>query len=150
MVAGVRGLYTGPLIFPRQIPVADDELRKPITERSRPCCHALILAAVLRLENRELRKGKHKLVAFVVASGIALVATGCSIAKSGYSAVRSDQEAWVGHRSEELINSWGEPDEQKSLGSGYDAFTWIGDDGVCRRTFMASDGKITGYSESDC
>jgi hypothetical protein len=102
------------------------------------------------MEKRGLRMGKHNSAMWIVMLSIALSSTGCSIAESGYSAVRSDQEAWVGHRSEELLDSWGEPDEQKSLGSGYDAFTWIGDDGVCRRTFMASDGKITGYSESDC
>jgi len=97
-----------------------------------------------------LRPGIHKLTAFVVVSCIALAVTGCSLAKSGYSVVRSDQEAWVGHRTEELIEIWGEPDTQEVLGSGYDAYTWIGDDGTCRRSFMASDGKITGYSESDC
>ena len=97
-----------------------------------------------------MRQGIHKLVAFVLVSGIALGVMGCSLAKSGYSVVRSDQEAWVGHGTEELIESWGEPDAQEVLGSGYEAYTWIGDDGTCRRTFMASDGKITGYSESDC
>ena len=97
-----------------------------------------------------MRSGIHKLAVIVMASGIALAVMGCSLAESGYSVVRSDQEAWVGHRTEELIESWGEPDAQEVLGSGYDAYTWVGDDGTCRRTFMASEGKITGYSESDC
>jgi hypothetical protein len=127
------------------------DFRKPITQCSRRQFRAPILTGVLRAEVQGLRDGSnHKLATLVLVVGLAWAVTGCSIAKSGYSAVRSDQEAWIGHRSEELIESWGEPDAREELGSGYHAYTWIGDDGACRRTFMASEGKITGYSESDC
>ena len=85
-----------------------------------------------------------------VSAGVALAATACSIAESAYSAVRSDERAWVGHDSRELFDSWGEPDARQELGSGYQAFTWIGDDGICRRTFTSRDDRITGYSETDC
>lgn len=98
----------------------------------------------------DLRQTKHKWPTWLLAPCALAVLSGCSWAKSGYSALRSDQEAWVGHRSDELIASWGDPDETDILGDAYRAYTWIGDDGVCRRTFMDRDGVITGYSESDC
>lgn len=74
----------------------------------------------------------------------------CSTVKSGYSALRSDYASWEGHPASELLDSWGEPDTTEELGTDYVAYTWLGDDGVCRRTFTSRAGTITGYSESDC
>lgn len=69
---------------------------------------------------------------------------------SACSIVRSDYTSWEGHSSRELLESWGQPDVTEELGNDYLAYTWVGDDGVCRRTFMARADKLTGYSETDC
>jgi hypothetical protein len=61
-----------------------------------------------------------------------------------------DMNAWTGHSSDELIVAWGEPDLVEEMGMDNYAYTWVDDDDVCRRTFMARAGKITGYSEFDC
>jgi len=79
-----------------------------------------------------------------------IFAAGCSTVKSGYSALQRDYSAWQGHSSGELLDSWGEPDTIDELGSDYLAYTWLGDDELCRRTFTARTGTITGYSETDC
>jgi len=75
---------------------------------------------------------------------------GCSTVESSYSALSSDYVSWEGHPAPDLLDSWGEPDKIEELGSDYVAYTWLGDDGVCRRTFTSHAGKITGYSETDC
>lgn len=77
-------------------------------------------------------------------------AAGCATVKSGYSALQGDYDSWEGHDARELLDSWGTPDTTEELGSDYLAYTWLGDDGVCRRTFTARAGTITGYSETDC
>jgi hypothetical protein len=57
---------------------------------------------------------------------------------------------WNGHPVSELIDSWGEPDQSSSLGNESVALTWVEPDSLCEHTFIAIDGRITGYSDSDC
>lgn len=88
-------------------------------------------------------RSKQNLIAIGLASLSLLSAAGCS-------ALRSDYESWEGHSAEELLESWGTPDATEELGPDYVTYTWLGDNGRCRRTFAALSGKITGYSETDC
>jgi len=97
-----------------------------------------------------MNHAKHNSVSFASLLVACAVAAGCSTVKAGFSAVRSDYAAWNGHPASELIESWGPPDETAELASDYLAYTWLGDDGGCRRTFMARAGTITGFSETDC
>ncbi|MGI9343367.1 MAG: hypothetical protein ACR2QV_10980 [Gammaproteobacteria bacterium] len=89
-----------------------------------------------------MNNNKHNAVAGGLLVLACLFAAGCSFQR--------DYSAWQGHSSSELLGSWGEPDTIDELGSDYLAYTWLGDDGVCRRTFTARTGTITGYSETDC
>ena len=62
----------------------------------------------------------------------------------------SSLSEWEGHPVSELIDSWGEPDRSSSLGSDTVALTWAEQDGLCEYTFIAREGRVTGYSESGC
>ncbi len=66
------------------------------------------------------------------------------------SPLQSDNTAWEGQRIDDLIASWGQPDRAKQLGIDYLAYTWTENAGNCEKTFLASDGLITGYSSSGC
>lgn len=86
----------------------------------------------------------------MAAALLAAIASGCSTVRSGYAALDSEYDAWTGHPAQDLLDSWGPPDATEALGNDYLAYTWLGDDEACRRTFTASAGTITGYSETDC
>jgi hypothetical protein len=92
-----------------------------------------------------MNANKHNAVAAGALLVAGIFAAGCST-----SAWQRDYSAWQGHSSGELLDSWGEPDTIEELGADYLAYTWLGDDGLCRRTFTARTGTITGYSETDC
>jgi len=66
------------------------------------------------------------------------------------SALQSDPTAWEGHRIDELIASWGQPDRIERLGVDYAAYHWIKNDTKCEQTFTVSKTRITGYSSSGC
>lgn len=138
MVAGIPGIRSRHLIRLRRVSP------ESITERSRGLHPIRILAA------GEIGVGDHALTTTrhnALAIGIAVLALAAS---AGCSALRADYSSWEGHPTSELLSSWGEPDSTEELGSDYVAHTWMGDDGVCQRTFMSRAGTITGYSESDC
>lgn len=62
----------------------------------------------------------------------------------------SDLAAWEGHSVSELIDSWGEPDNTRTISNNLDALTWVDPAGTCEQTFTVTDGIITGYSEYGC
>lgn len=61
-----------------------------------------------------------------------------------------DETAWIGHRVEDLIASWGQPDRKNQLGVDYAAYTWLHEGTECEKTFPVSDGRITGYTSTGC
>lgn len=101
---------------------------------------------------------KHNVVACALVWPVLLTLSSCATVRSGYESVKSgvtglggsDYEAWEGHPARDLLDSWGPPDETADLGPEYVAYTWLGADGECRRTFTSRGGTITGYSETDC
>ena len=66
------------------------------------------------------------------------------------SSVQSDNTAWEGHHVDNLIASWGQPAKTEQLGNDYMAYTWTENAGGCEKTFLVSEGRITGYSSSGC
>jgi hypothetical protein len=81
---------------------------------------------------------------------LAVVIAGCGVVESGYGMLRSDYTSWEGHPARDLLDSWGQPDVTDELGPDYLTYTWIADDGRCRRTFTSRAGTISGHSETDC
>ena len=72
--------------------------------------------------------------------------SGCNV----FTPFNSSLTEWRGHPVIELIDSWGEPDNSSSLGNNSVAMTWVDPDSLCEHTFIAIEGRITGYSESGC
>lgn len=140
MVTGIPGIRTGHLIRP--IARNDNGTVAP------PGAAAVYLRPFYPGKG-PVNKSQHNSVA-LAASLLIVSLAGCSTVKSGADALTSEYTAWEGHRASELLESWGQPDTTEELATDYVAYTWFGDAGQCRRTFMARAGKITGYSESDC
>ena len=65
-------------------------------------------------------------------------------------AVNSDYTAWQGHPTAELIESWGEPDNTRSLSADTTALSWNDARRNCEITFIEREGRIIGYSDTDC
>jgi hypothetical protein len=92
--------------------------------------------------------GKSKIVRIKYKNLLSLVA--CLIV-GGCTSASSIQKAWQGHSIDELIESWGEPDESEQLGVDYNAYTWLSDTGDCRQTFyVPADRRILSVSNSGC
>jgi len=66
------------------------------------------------------------------------------------SSMQRDNSAWEGHQVDDLISSWGQPARTAQLGVDYYSYTWTSAAGTCEQTFLASSGRITGYSSSGC
>ena len=77
---------------------------------------------------------------------LSVLLSGCNVLVS----FEASLDEWQGHPVSELIDSWGEPDRTRSLGSESVALTWAEPDSLCEHTFIAIEGRITGYSESGC
>lgn len=83
------------------------------------------------------------LVTVVLASGLQ---QGCETLSS----LQADNTAWEGHRVDDLIASWGQPDRIEQLGVDYATYTWTKNGTNCEQTFTVSEARIAGYSSSGC
>lgn len=72
--------------------------------------------------------------------------SGCAVLEP----FESSLTEWEGHSVDELIASWGQPDQTSSLGNDTVAMTWAEQGGRCEHTFIVREERITGYSESGC
>ena len=92
------------------------------------------------------RNSNTPILCLVIVVLAAALQSGCGALRS----MHSDETAWVGHRLDDLIASWGQPDRTEELGVDYSAYTWLQDGTECEKTFPVSDGRITGYTSTGC